>query len=250
MVSAPEATLGGFLKRILDERAISGTLLATAAGIAEGSVRNLLKFGLKPDAPAPNPQTLRAVAEYLDINPVYLFQLAGYIRADDLDLPLGPLGLYVGQRVEALAPPQQTMLLDMLATLAQSGETSRQSAAILAHLPASKTLRQRHLTWLQEVDRRIGRLLRLGTESLYVSSIQRRLAALGETVAADQILAIARHPVCMALLSVLLPRKDIPTGLEKLYYLTYFNEDMEIQAEEKRAIMETWHVLNRALTQD
>jgi hypothetical protein len=140
------------------------------------------------------------------------------------------------------------MLLDMLATLERRPEAAHYSEAILDYLPQGKTLRQRHLTWLQEVDRRIAKLLRLQGEPLFLDSIQRRLNLVLPNGPIDQerIRAVAHHPVSMALMSVLLPRKDIPTGLEKLYYLTYFNEDMQIEPDEKQAIIDTWTLLANA----
>ncbi|MCP4247479.1 MAG: hypothetical protein GY778_10565, partial [bacterium] len=177
---------------------------------------------MKLEAPGAKPQTLRGIAEFLGVDTTVLFQLAGYLTQEDLERPIGALGAYVGARVEALSPDQQTMILDVIGTLEKTSGLPSYGAAILAYLPAGKSLRQRHLTWAQAVDRRVARLLRLPSDELFLASIQRRLHVLmpGDTVRQEQMVRVAGHPVCMAVMSVLLPRTDIPTGLEKLYYLT------------------------------
>lgn len=55
--------------------------LAQIAGISEGAVRNLLKHGSDPKAKDPDARTLRRVAEALNIDPLRLYRLAGYLPA-------------------------------------------------------------------------------------------------------------------------------------------------------------------------
>ncbi|MBI5928234.1 MAG: hypothetical protein HY862_02920, partial [Chloroflexi bacterium] len=81
------------------------------------------------------------------------------------------------------------------------------------------------------------------------NGIQRRLQDLFPTEAFthDGIQKIANHPVAMAIMSVLLPRKDLPRGLDKLYYLTWFDQDRDIPAATREAIIDIWDALQRAV---
>lgn len=248
MDQSNEKTLGGFLRRTLDTQQISNNSLAHATGIAEGTVRNLLRYGMDADAPAPHPHTLRAVAEFLHLNPTYLFRLAGYITDEDVLSSLSPVAEYVGQRFDALRPDQQKMVLDILGTLEKSNGLPNYGAVILDSIAAGKTLRQRHLTRLEWLDLKISDLLGIRTDQLMLSGIQRRLRDLfpDETFTFDDIQKVADHPVAMAIMSVLLPRKDLPRGLDKLYYLTWFDQDREVPAATRDAIIDTWDALQRA----
>jgi transcriptional regulator with XRE-family HTH domain len=75
-------TLGGYLKRKLVLYNLSNRALAEAAGVSEGAIRNLLKFGEEDDAKDPDAHTLRQVADALSMHPLILFRLAGYIPPD------------------------------------------------------------------------------------------------------------------------------------------------------------------------
>jgi len=79
-MSSPRATtLGGFVADLMERKKHSNRSLATAAGISEGAVRNLLKFGREPNAKDPDARTLQQVADALGVKPLRLFQLAGYV---------------------------------------------------------------------------------------------------------------------------------------------------------------------------
>lgn len=73
------STLGEFLQLELSHRKLSNRALAIGAGVSEFAIRNMLQHGLNSKAKDPDPRTLRAVADYLSIDPLYLFRLAGYI---------------------------------------------------------------------------------------------------------------------------------------------------------------------------
>ncbi|MCC6803197.1 MAG: hypothetical protein IT319_09955 [Anaerolineae bacterium] len=53
--------------------------LASVAGISEGAVRNILRHGVNSTSKDPDPHTLTKLAQALDVEPLYLFRLAGYI---------------------------------------------------------------------------------------------------------------------------------------------------------------------------
>src|ERR1700690_1748147 len=83
--------LSEYLKRILDERHMSGRLLARSAGISEAAARSIISPEKKKDLLGPHPRVLRAVSNALDLDPVQLMALAGYLETDErADLSLSP----------------------------------------------------------------------------------------------------------------------------------------------------------------
>jgi hypothetical protein len=77
----PKTTLGSFISENMRRQQINNSNLAEIAGISEGAVRNLLKHGSDPKAKDPDARTLRYVADALNINPLRLYRLAGYLPA-------------------------------------------------------------------------------------------------------------------------------------------------------------------------
>lgn len=76
-------TLGELIAERMRKYNHSNRSLAQAAGVSDTAIRNLLKFGVVNGAKEPDAQTLRKVAVALDVEPIRLFRLAGYIPADD-----------------------------------------------------------------------------------------------------------------------------------------------------------------------
>ena len=72
-------TLGSFIAELMERQQHSNRSLATAAGVSEGVIRNLLKHGTDSRAKDPDPRTLRKVADALEVDAIMLFRLAGYI---------------------------------------------------------------------------------------------------------------------------------------------------------------------------
>lgn len=72
-------TLGGFITELMEKQQHSNRSLAAAAGISEGAVRNLLKYGTDTRAKDPDARTLQQVANALGVNPLRLYRLAGYL---------------------------------------------------------------------------------------------------------------------------------------------------------------------------
>src|SRR5258707_9455026 len=110
MAEQKTETLGEFIRQLMEEREMNNTQLARKAGLAEGSVRNLLKVGIEPAAPAPSPLTLKAVASYFDLDPTILFELAGYLDIAD-STRLGAAAKYIYRRYEKTPPDEQGLLL-------------------------------------------------------------------------------------------------------------------------------------------
>lgn len=78
-MSHKATTLGSFVSELMEVHQYSNRSLAVAAGISEGAVRNILKYGENPKAKEPDAHTLRDIADALGINPLILYRLAGYL---------------------------------------------------------------------------------------------------------------------------------------------------------------------------
>jgi hypothetical protein len=72
-------TLGDFIAELMERHHHSNRSLAAAAGISEGAVRNLLKYGVDARARDPEARTILQVATALGVNPLRLYRLAGYL---------------------------------------------------------------------------------------------------------------------------------------------------------------------------
>lgn len=72
-------TLGNFVARLMQEHQHNNSSLAQVAGVSESVIRNLLKHGNDDSAKDPDPRTLRRVADALQVDPLSLFRLAGYL---------------------------------------------------------------------------------------------------------------------------------------------------------------------------
>lgn len=72
-------TLGSFVAELMERQQHSNRSLATTAGISEGAVRNLLKYGVDGSAKDPDARTIQQVATALGVNPLRLYRLAGYL---------------------------------------------------------------------------------------------------------------------------------------------------------------------------
>lgn len=113
-------TLGSFLVEMMETHKHSNRSLADAAGVSEGAVRNLLKYGEDPDARDPDARTLRLIADALNINPLILYRLAGY-------LPPEPgansaRARYLADVFDSLPPSKQDAVMGVLQAMAASPE--------------------------------------------------------------------------------------------------------------------------------
>lgn len=72
-------TLSGFIKMVMEAKGLSNRELGKRALISEGAVRNLLKVGTSKERSKPDTGTLYRIANALNVNPVILFELSGFI---------------------------------------------------------------------------------------------------------------------------------------------------------------------------
>ena len=115
-----EITLSEIITEIMHQKDLSNRSLAAAAGISEGAVRNLLKYGEEEGVKEPDARTLRAVADALGIKPATLFMLAGYLPRER---PINSWrSVYVADVFERLSAEKQDIVLGVLGALVESQE--------------------------------------------------------------------------------------------------------------------------------
>jgi transcriptional regulator with XRE-family HTH domain len=121
-------TLGGFIAEQMRRQQMNNSNLAEAAGISEGAVRNLLKHGLDRSAKDPDARTLRRVAEALDLNPLYLYRLAGYLPPEPDAKSVR--AEFVGDVFDRLTTEKQVAVLGVLEVMASDVQVSKTVQAI------------------------------------------------------------------------------------------------------------------------
>jgi hypothetical protein len=227
----PQETLGSFLRRVLDERGMSANMLATASGVAESTIRNLLKQGEDSSAPGPHPLVLRAICDILGLDHIRIFQMADYIPADYYPTHLSPTAEYVALCFDSLLPNQQQMFLGLLDSLDRSHSLPFDGQKMTRLLQEVANLRQqqpmfrvRKFTAADEVGRIAGKVLRKNPTEHYLVATLKRLNALFEDsgegeIPRERVEAVIGDVRALVVLNILLPRKEAPTSLEKLYWL-------------------------------
>ncbi len=228
-----QSSLSGFLKEVLEQRHLSSNQLAQLAGISEGSVRNLLKQGTEDEVSGPHPLVLKAICQALQLDEVYVFQLAGYLSEVSSTKTISPVAEYFGQRFDGLPPKQQKQLWETLASLEQTVgilPPSENTQYLLEQLRALQKehpmFKSRKFGLKDELGRVIGYVAHSSTPDLLRKMTFERLhdaANLPPTLALTDALydEVIDHPDIVMALNVLLPRKDISTPQEKLFWLVH-----------------------------
>jgi len=231
-VEGQQVILGDLIRVLMDERQMSIHKLADAAGVGVGAISNLLRQGTGEAANGVHPLVLRKVAEVFDLDQVLLFQLAGYIVADEKPRPLSHDAYYVGVCFDKLPPDQKKMLIGIVQSMLVSSGLSLDGQRIQALLNAAEALRERYPTFKthpfgirKEVGRIAGNLTRTTTRAILMNGVLERInGSLGNPASAideERLDEVVNHPDALIVLNYLLPRKEIPSGLEKLYWLLH-----------------------------
>jgi transcriptional regulator with XRE-family HTH domain len=117
-------TLGKFITDLMEARQHSNRSLAAAAGVSEGAIRNILKYGEDSKAREPDARTLRLIADALRVNPLRLYRLAGYLPpAPDANSVRAE---YLADVFDALPPEKQDAVMGVLEAMAD--EPSQKTA--------------------------------------------------------------------------------------------------------------------------
>ena len=253
-------SFGAYLRTLLEQRGMSGNQLAKAAGVTEGTIRNLLKQGEDASVSSPHPLVLRAVSEVLGIDVVRVLQMLDYVPADYHPTGLTPIGEYIGLSFDQLSEDKQRVLLGVMATLTGDSGVSPDDINRLSQ--AVRDLRKTHPMFIErkfdvrdEFGRVVGSFFGLLSDTQLMYTITRRLLALfsdepSMTISEEQVKDAATQPRGRIILNLLLPRKEIPNPLEKLYWLmfpndTYGKQEQDISSEQQEGIRALWRVLSQ-----
>lgn len=117
-------TLGAFIAEQMRKQQHNNVSLAASAGVSEGVVRNLLKFGIDAGAKDPDARTLRRVADALGVDALKLFRLAGYVppQRDAFSVRAE----YLAETFDELPPEKQDAVLGVIEAMAD--KTQRKTA--------------------------------------------------------------------------------------------------------------------------
>ncbi len=227
--------LAAYMRQILDQRHMSGRLLARTAGISEATVRSIVSPEKKKDLLGPHPLVIRAIANALGLDTVHLMYLAGYLEGDEQsDLSISPEGAYFAYRLERLPADKQRILWDMLDAFEKSSDLKpleEHSREVLRRLHAFRRdhpmFRRRRFSMRDEIGVWLGHVTRTTTPEFIIDKfIALRLnelfgESLGQPITREQVEEVTAHPDATLILNDLLPRKEIPTGWEKLFWLMH-----------------------------
>jgi transcriptional regulator with XRE-family HTH domain len=263
VVEPKRVILGDLIRNLMEQRQMTIHKLADAAGVGVGAISNLLRQGTSEAATGVHPLVLRKVAEVFDLDQVLLFQLAGYIVADEQPHPLTANGYYVGLCFDSLPSDQQKMLLGIVHSMMEAVGLPRRGERIQKLLDAVDRLREQHPRFQdhpfgirKEVGRIVGNLTRTTTREILVRGVLERvngsLKDPARTVSEARLGEVVNHPDAMIVLNYLLPRKEIPTGLEKLYWLlhdasTAGTRTEKLPAQYRDDIKALWTLLDEAV---
>ena len=259
--------LGLLIRAAMVNQNLSLNKLAEAAGVGVATIANLLEQGTDHAHSGVHPLVLRKVAEVLDLDQILLFQVAGYLAAEGIEHPLSPEATYLALCFDTLSTEQQRLLLDMTHSLMASSGIPRRAVRIRELLTQTELLRQQHPLFRQhpfgirrEMGRIIGNLTHTTTRGILMSGVTERIQGALQTdspprlITAHEIEQTLRSSDVAIVLNALLPRKEIPTSPEKLYWLVHDSQtagrrlaDLPQRYEPYReAIRDLWKLLESA----
>jgi transcriptional regulator with XRE-family HTH domain len=111
-------TLGDFIAELMAKHHYSNRSLAAEAGISEGAVRNILRYGIDARAKDPDARTLLQLATALGVNPLRLYRLAGYLPPSTDTHSVR--AAFVADIFDELAPDKQDAVLGVVEAMART----------------------------------------------------------------------------------------------------------------------------------
>src|SRR5579864_411044 len=261
-IGQKEVLLSQIIREAMDRQNFSGNMLAQAAGVSEGTIRNLLKETSDPDAAGPQAVVLRAVCNVLDLDEIRVFQAAGFLSPDRLTPHISTNAEYLALRFDQLPADKQELLMGMLESLEKLSRIQAPGVEVRELLEEVRQLRQKYPMYKEHrlaiTDRlgrffggALGKLTNQTVEDLALASVVEQLRALYSDEPAPAmidhgvIVGVVNHPHVTVVLNALLPRKNIPSNVEKLFWLIYPASETP-EAEKKQAAKDLWELLLRA----
>ena len=261
--------LGQLIRTVMTEQNISINKLAEAAGVGVATISNLLDQGTDSAQSGVHPLVLRKVAEVLGLDQILLFQVAGYLAAEDIERPLSLEATYLGICFDSIPLDKQQLLLDMAHSLMGTSGVPRRGIRVRELLKGTEALRQKHPVFQnhpfgirRELGRFLGNVTRTTTQKILMDGVAERIQSALQTdepprqIDPYHIEIVLRHPDVGVILNALLPRKEIPSALEKLYWLVHESDtagrrlnDLPKRYEPYReAIRDLWKLLEWAIS--
>ena len=254
--------LSQLIREAMSRQNISGNMLAQAAGVSEGTIRNLLKENTDPDATGPQALVLKAVCTVLGLDEIRIFQAAGFLSPERLTPHVSANAEYLAVRFDRLPPDKQELLMGMVESLEKLSGIETPGGEVRDILEEVRQLRQSHPMYQEHrrvlTDRlgrffggALGKLTNQTVEDLALTSIVEQLQALyGNDPAQaatdpDLVFSVVNHPHATIALNALLPRKSISSNVEKLFWLIYPASEAPDE-EKKQAVKDLWAVLLRS----
>jgi transcriptional regulator with XRE-family HTH domain len=258
-----DAPLHQLIRDAMNNRRMSNNSLAKAAGVSEGTIRNMLKEQTDPDAAGPQAHVLKRVANILELDELRVFQAAGFISKDRVISSISIRAEYLAMRFDKLPPDQQELLMGMLNSLEKVSGIPSPSEEIQDVLAEIRKLQKQFPMFKERrfvLTDRLGRLLGSAVgkltndtvETITEGAVLERLQILfrnevAQPISAEILHAVMGHPNVTVALNVLLPHKNIPSNVEKFYWLIHpENKPLEALDEDTlHAIEALWTLLVR-----
>jgi hypothetical protein len=219
-----------YYRDLMQQREMSGNQLAQASGVSEATIRKLLEPDVDPDEIGFHPLVLRATSEALGVDTIYVFQLAGYLEPKEPSSDLSDEEFYFAVRFRQLPSDKRRLLWEMLQSLERASDISTPGEHIAALIREVNHLRRQHPMFVKrrfsvkdEIGRVLGNVTHTTTPHLMLDRfILVRLGYILGDAAPDRqrVEQVVSHPDAVIILNTLLPRKEIPTSLEKFFWLT------------------------------
>jgi len=251
------------LRDAMNNQHVSNLRLAKAAGVSEGTIRNLLREEAGPDAVGPQAHVLKRVANILGLDELRVFQAAGFISKERIAFNISVRAEYLALRFDKLPTDKQELLLGMLNSLEKVSGIASPSEDIQDVLAEVRKLQKQFPMFKDRrfvLTDRLGRFLGSAfgkltndtVETITAGAVLERLQLLfrndaAQHVSAESLRVVMSHTNVSVALNALLPHKNIPSNVEKLYWLIYpENKELEaLDAETLRAIEALWLLLLR-----
>ncbi len=249
------------VKNAMAEQHLSNNRLAQLAGIAESTVRKILKDGGDPESIGPHPQVVKAICRVLNLDVIAAFQLLDYLPTMPQSY-LSDQAERIGIRFDRLPKDKQNVLVDLLDSLEKSANLGTPDEALETILNAVRQLRRDHSMFEKRkfnLQDEMGHLSVRFTPSLQIPPMRKQLVDRfkfvfhDDPVVADAIDeayldGLLQQPSVILALQMLLPRKDIPSALEKLYWLCFWDKaygvsTTKLAEEHQQSFRALWQML-------
>lgn len=226
------AILNDLFRTILENKDLTPDELAAATGVGVGAIQSLLYKTLDNKPVQIDPFVLRKVAEIFNWDQIFLFQLAGYLDTQLEPRSASTEAQFIAYCFDRLPKARQHALLSGFTKAMASAGLRLEKERIQQLEESVKQLQEQYPIFderpfglRREIGRIVGNVTRTSTKDIFLRGVSERInGSLGrgtENVSHIEIEAVLKQPDVQIVLNLLLPRREIPGGLEKLYWIMY-----------------------------